>query len=746
MRFLICGLTLLFACSFPATRADELRLTLDNIYGSERVRAESFAGQWESDGHDYVIRKRADESDKESPRSFFRVDALTGAEEPIFQASQLTPSGSEKPLNVESYKFSEDGRRVLLYTNSKRVWRRNTRGDYWILTIATGKLRQLGPDWPDSSLMFAKFSPDGNSVAYVHDRNIYVENCDTQSRKQLTSTARDTIINGTSDWVNEEELSIRDGFRWSPDGKQIAFWQFDTQDVPAMTMIDNTSAWYPKLITFTYPKAGQQNSSVRVGVVNVASGTTKWAPLPGDPRQHYVARIEWTPETNSQPAELVIQHLNRLQNTNTLYFWKMSQRDLRRVLVEKDEAWVDVHDEMQWLPDGRHFTWVSEADGWRRIQLVDRQTGTRRTITPEGADAIELLAVDSASEIAWVLASPDNATQRYLYAAALDGSGWERRSPADQRGTHSYRICGDAKAAVHTFSNLTTPPVISMVELPSHNVIRPLEDNSKLRDFVAKTCTAPATLGRTAIGDGVELDHWKIGPTSDGKHPLIVYVYGEPAGTTVRDTWMGTNFLWYQMLAQQGYVIMSFDNRGTPAPRGRDWRKSIYRNIGINAVADQAAAVRQAVKDHPEINADRIGVWGWSGGGSMTLNAMFHHNDLYRVGVSVAPVPDQLGYDTIYQERYMGLPADNPNGYRNGSSIHFCDQLRGKLLLIHGTGDDNCHYATMERLIDQLITKNQQFDMLSYPNRTHAIREGKNTTMHLRTAITHYFLEHLPAK
>lgn len=722
-------------------------LNLETIYGSQRVTSKSFAGQWAAEGHNYVIRKKRDLPGGKAGQTFVSIDAYTEDEAQIFTTAQLTPQGADKPLNVESYKFSDDGQRVLLYTNSRRVWRRNTRGDYWVLSLDTKTLRQLGSDRPSSSLMFAKFSPDSQSVAYVYDRNIYVESCDKGQAVQLTTTESSEIINGTSDWVNEEELSIRDGFRWSPDGKQIAYWQFDTTGVPVMTMIDNTKSLYPELIRFTYPKAGQQNSAVRVGVVDVQTRQSKWAPLPGDPRQHYVARIEWAPLAKGRPTELIIQHLNRLQNTNTVYFWNTSDTSIDSVVVEKDEAWVDVHDEMFWLPTGKHFTWVSEASGWRRICIVSRTSGAKTFITPENADAIELLSIDYENQIAWVIASPNNATQQYLYAAALDGSGWERKSPADMPGTHSYRISADGKAAIHTYSNLTTPPVISMVELPSHRVLRVLEDNSELKAFAASTCTATVSMGSTEIEDNVTLDHWKIAPENEATScPLIVYVYGEPAGTTVRDRWMGSNFLWYQMLAKQGYVIMSFDNRGTPAPKGRAWRKSIYRKVGINAVADQAAAVKQAVRDHDEIDQNRIGVWGWSGGGSMTLNAMFHHNDLYKVGVSVAPVPDQLGYDTIYQERYMGLPADNKTGYHDGSSIHYSEQLKGDLLLIHGTGDDNCHYATMERLIDSLITNNRQFDMISYPNRTHSIREGRNTTLHLRTAITNYFLENLPAQ
>ncbi|MEP3479324.1 MAG: S9 family peptidase [Fuerstiella sp.] len=752
--YLLPRLLILFAtCCANTTFAQESdveKLTIQSIYGTKEFSAKTFDPAWSNEGHTYAIQQDVTEQSQPGQASdgknIVLLDAVTGRQEILVSSSQLIPNDSTKPLVVSSYSFTDDKSHVLIFTNTKRVWRRNTRGDYWVLNRATGTLRQLGGDRPESSLMFAKFSPDGKSVGYVYDRNIYVEQIASGVTKALTKTESKHTINGTSDWVNEEELSIRDGFRWSPDGSQIAYWQFDTTGVPEMTMIDNTASRYPKLITFTYPKAGQKNSACRIGVVDVATANTSWVPLNGDPREHYIARMEWAPSQEGDVAELVLQHFNRLQNTNHLMLWDSESRQTRKLLTEKDDAWVDVHDEMFWLSDGAHFTWVSEQDGWRRIYLVDSNSGERKPITPPNVDAIELLAVDEGKQLAYVIASPDNATQLYLYQASLDGSGWQRISPESQAGSHSYRISADHEFAVHTYSSLTSPPVTDLISLPSHESVRVLEDNKKLVAQVSKLCKADASFQQVELSDGVTLDSWVIQPAAlepGKKYPLLIYVYGEPAGTTVKDKWMGSTYLWYQMLAEQGYVVMSFDNRGTPAPKGREWRKSIYRKIGIDAPVDQAAAVRKVLSDHEHLDAGRVGIWGWSGGGSMTLNAMFRYPDLYATGISIAPVPDQLGYDTIYQERYMGLPADNADGYRNGSAIHICDQLKGNLLLIHGTGDDNCHYATMEQLIDKLIEHNKTFEMMSYPNRSHAIREGKNTTLHLRSLMTDYLHRNL---
>ena len=725
-------------------------LTLERIYGPKaEFAAKSFSGKWlGEDGHAIVKLEAIEAYDGAS--GIVSYDARSWEMSILVAPELLIPPGRTEPLKVESFEFSKDQSRVLIFTNSRRVWRYNTRGDYWVLDRSARTLKRIGEERPASTLMFAKFSPNGERVAYVHENRLWVEDLLSGETISVSGRTSENIISGTSDWVNEEELGIRDGYRWSPDGQSIAFWQFDISGVPQMTMIDNTSQIYPETIVFPYPKTGQTNSASRV-VISDVNGTRKVdCRLPGDPREHYVARIDWAPTQmdSDEPAKLIIQQLNRLQNTNRMFVCDQRTGQAKEVLVEQDDAWVDVHDEMFWSQDRKHFTWISERTGWRTAYSCNAATGKLRRLTPDGVDAIELVGLDEASDSAYVIASPSVATDRYLYRADLVDGEWQRLSPKNQVGTHRYSLSPDGKFAIHSWSNINQPTRSEIVSLPGHKSLHVLEENEALVKRLGQLRRRDAKLIQIGIEPGVKLDAWCIEPPKmkPGKrYPLLVYVYGEPAGTTVRNSWGGSRFLWHQMLAQQGYVVMSIDNRGTPAPKGRDWRKSIYRRIGINAPADQAAAIRQILKKREDIDPERIGVWGWSGGGSMTLHAMFQNADLYKVGISIAPVPNMRYYDTIYQERYMGLPSDNVDGYKDGSPITHVKNLRGKLLLVHGTGDDNCHYATMEMLIDELIRQNKQFSMMSYPNRTHSIREGTNTTFHLRSLMTGFIHENLPA-
>jgi dipeptidyl-peptidase-4 len=380
------------------------------------------------------------------------------------------------------------------------------------------------------------------------------------------------------------------------------------------------------------------------------------------------------------------------------------------------------------------------------VYLVSRDGSETQLATPGDFDVIRLLKVDEESGFLYFLASPDNPTQRYLYRACFDGTDIQRVTPAKRKGTHSYDFSSTAKFAFHSWSRFGKPPRTELVQLPEHSVLKTLENNKKLRKRLRKLKLGKTDLFRVNVGDDVQLDAWSIQPPnfdSTKKYPLLIYVYGEPAGQTVLDRWFGNRYLWHQMLAQQGYFVMSFDNRGTPSPRGRGWRKIVYRQVGVLAPREQAAAIKQTLKDRPYLDSERVGVWGWSGGGSMSLNAIFKFPDLYRTAISIAPVPNQRYYDTIYQERYMGLPNDNVEGYTNGSPLHFAKQLQGNLLIIHGTGDDNCHYQTTEMLINELVRNHKHFTMMAYPNRTHAIREGEGTTRHLHELMTRYLHENL---
>jgi len=733
--------------AFAALGAEESKekpnplLSLDRLYGKPEFSAKSYGVKWLEAGQGYV-RLEKSKATKEA-RDIVRVDPATGKREILVAAKALIPEGKKKPLAVSGYTFTKDLAKVLIYTNTRRVWRVHSRGDYWVLDRASGKLHQLGgKEAPEATLMFAKFSPaDSNRVAYVRDKNVYVEDLATGRIEVLTKRSRDTVINGTFDWVYEEELGLRDGFRWSPDGKRIAYWQMDEEGVKEMHMINNVPGNYPQVVTFRYPKVGETNARARVGVVSADGGETTWVRVEGDPRNHYIARMDWA--DNSK--ELLLQRLNRLQNRNAVMIADAATGKARTVYTDRDEAWIEVRFGFtDWVED--QFTYVSERAGWRQLYLVSR-AGEAKKVTRGNFDIIRMLKLDAANGIAYFTASPKNATERYLYRINLDGTGLKRLSPAKQRGSHSYSISSDAKWAVHTFSSIHSPPVTQLIKLSTHEPVRTLEDNVALRKKVAALAQPKREFFQIDIGDGVKVDAYAVLPPNldcSKKYPLFLYVYGEPAGQTTVNRWSGPGGMWHWMLAQQGYVVMSIDNRGTTAPRGNAWRKSIYRQVGILASKDQAAAVRQVLKDRPYLDADRVGVWGWSGGGSMTLNALFRYPELYHAGISIAPVPNQLLYDTIYQERYMGLPDDNKEGYKNGSPITFAKNLKGKLQLIHGTADDNVHYQGMAKLVDTLVAHNKPFEMLAYPNRSHSIREGKGTTLHLRTAMTEFLRRNLP--
>ncbi|MBS1811552.1 MAG: S9 family peptidase [Acidobacteria bacterium] len=734
----------------PAQQADPSLLTLNTIfsYGAKSLGWH----QWQADGRGYLML----EPSAKGAVDLVRYDAASGARTVLVAADKLIPQGASSPLVIEQFDLSTDGQRLLIFTNSERVWRSNTRGDYWVFELKSAKLQKLGGQ-SLKGLMFAKFSPDATRVGYVHQNNLYVENLGDGQIKQLTSDGTQYLVNGTFDWVYEEELFCRDGWRWSPDGKQIAYWQLDSSGVKEFKMINNTAGLYPQIISFPYPKAGEMNSAARVGVISASGGQPRWFDTPGNARDNYLPRMEWAANSD----EVVIQQLNRLQNTNIVMLGDSRSGKVRPILTERDDAWVDIawgsidwdkrglaRGDIEWIDGGKHFLWMSERDGWRHAYSVSRDGKDVKCITPGNYDLISVEMVDAANGWLYFSASPENATQKYLFRARLDGNGKaERLSPADQPGTHNYTISPRGDVAIHTYSAFTKVPVTDVVRFPQHTVVRTMFDNKPLQERMAKLKPVGQEFFRVNIGDGVELDGWMIKPPDfdpSKKYPVLFHVYGEPWGQTVLDAWSGGQAMWHRMLAQQGYIVASVDNRGTPAPRGRAWRKSIYRQMGIRNSLDQANAAR-AISKWPFVDATHIGIWGWSGGGSSTLNAMFRYPDVYKVGMSVAPVPDIRYYDSIYQERYCGLPQDHPDEFKQSSPITFANQLQGQLLIVHGTGDDNVHYQGTEALINALVAANKPFTMMAYPNRSHGIYEGPGTTRHLYELLTRFLHERLPA-
>ncbi|MGE0443173.1 MAG: DPP IV N-terminal domain-containing protein, partial [Gemmatimonadales bacterium] len=521
------------------------------------------------------------------------------------------------------------------------------------------------------------------------------------------------------------------------------YWNFDMTGVGTFRLINDTDSLYPEIIPIQYPKVGTTNSAVRAAVVSVAGGQPIWLDLPDDPRESYLPRMEW-----AGPNEIVVQRMNRLQNANAVMLADATTGAARTLLVERDSAWVDVVDDLTWLGGGREFLWVSERDGWRHVYRVSRDGARLAPVTPGEFDVVDIAAVDEPGGWLYYTASPDNPPQRYLFRTRLDGKGRpERLSPTTEPGTHGYRISPDGRWAFHTYSRADVPAGTDLVSLPRHGVERVLAGNAEQRAAVARAIGRPTEFFRVDVGGGVVLDGWMIKPKdfdSTRTYPVLFHVYGEPAGQTVLDRWQGAQGLWHHALADQGYIVASVDNRGTPAPRGRAWRKVVYGAIGVLSSQEQAEAVRRLTRQHRFMDSTRVAIWGWSGGGSSTLQAMFRYPKVYALGMSVAPVPDQLLYDTIYQERYMGLPSLDPEAYRKASPVNFAEGLSGRLLLVHGSGDDNVHYQGSERLVNRLVQLGKSFDLMVYPNRSHCICEGQGTTRHIYSLLTRYLTEHLP--
>jgi dipeptidyl-peptidase-4 len=718
------------------------RLNSPEFSGGAAARGGRRAGfggsqRWVDGGNGYSAIERSGNGNE-----IVRYDTATGARQVVMSTQQLTlsaqnlPSGQpSQPLQFTQYSSSTDGRLILFATKPQGVMIRKTAYDYWVLDQ-----RHPLPAWQElpAGVLYAKLSPDGARVAFVFQNDIWVQDLANGTGKRLTPDGSPNIINGTSDWVYEEEFGLADAFSWSPDSKQIAYFQFDQSGVPEFSLINYTDSLYPVITKYPYPKAGQTNSAVRIGVVSADGGPTRWMKTPGDPRNTYIARMDWA----ANSSELIVEHLNRLQNTNTLFLADAASGEARTMFRDHDDTWVDINDNFVWLEGGKRLLFTSERDGWRHAYAVSRD-GNARLITTGAFDLFTIAGVDEPGGWLYYIASPDNATQRYLYRSRLDGSGKAERLTPAAVGTHTYNLSPDCHWAFHGYSAFDSPGVSDLVSLPDHKTVRVIQDNAELKAKLAPILTGRTEMLHVDIGKGVQLDGWLIRPSKfdpSRKYPLIVNVYGEPAATTVNDSWGGSNRLLLAALADDGYLIASFDNRGTPSLKGRAWRKVIYGSVGVLASEEQAAAVRALAAARPYVDLSRVGVFGWSGGGSMTLNLMFRHPELYKVGVAGAPVPDQTLYDSIYQERYMGLPADNAKGYHDGSPISFAEGLQGKLLIIHGSGDDNVHFQGTQRMLNRLIDLNKQFQFMEYPNRRHGING-----VHLDTLRYGFLEQYLPA-
>lgn len=730
--------------SLIAQSEDSSLLTIDRIFASKEFRQDHQPPvQWIEGGKAYVIIE-ASEKVKDA-KELVRYESKNQEKSIFISAEELIPGGKDEPIEIEDFSLSPDGSKVLIFNNSSRVWRSNTKGDYWVYDLTDGRLQQIGKSFPASGLMFARFSGDNQYVAYVHDFNVYRENFATGEITQLTFDGNGDIINGTFDWVYEEEFGCRDGFRWSPQAKQIAFWQLDASDIGTFYMINNTDSVYSKPIPLQYPKAGQDPSSAKVGIINLENNKIEWVELPGDPKQNYIPAMQWVNENL-----LLIQQLNRKQNHLKVWGYNPFNQDLNQIYTEKEDTWVDINypdvtannwgkNDLLLMDENRAFLRMTETDDWRHVYKIDIETGEQTLITPVDFDVATIYRITP--KHLYFNASPENTTQRYLYRIDLKGKGkLEKITTAEFSGINNYDISPDGRYALHTHTAALQPWTVRLISLPEHKTITSLVDNRAFKNKLKEIQMPEVEFFRVTTEEGITINGRMIKPIGfDGKsYPVLFHVYGEPWSQVATDSWIG---MWNIMMAQRGFIIIDMDNRGTPCLNGSKWRKSIYRKIGRLNSRDQALAAKE-VLEWDFIDPDRVSVWGWSGGGSMTLNLMFQYPEIYKTGVSVAPVSNQLIYDNIYQERYMGLPQENREDFIAGSPITYAGGLEGNLLIIHGTGDDNVHYQSTEMLVDELIKQNKQFDLMVYPNRSHGIYEGKNTRRHLYGLLTNYLLEH----
>ncbi len=720
-----------------AQQGDPSLLSIARIYQSSEFATRPFGpSRWLGDGTAYTTVEPAADG---PGADIVRYDVERGTRQVLVSARQLVPAGDSLPLEIEDYSWSADEKQLLVFTNTQPVWRLNTRGDYWVLDLGGGRLRKLGgPDARPSTLLFAKFSPDGRRVGYVRENNLYVEDLGTGAITALTTDGSRTLINGTFDWVYEEEWMNyhADGWRWSPDGRRIAYWQLNADRVKDFHLINNTDSLYSKVIPVQYPKVGEENSAARIGIVSADGGSTRWLEVEGDPRDHYIPRMDWAASSD----EVILQRFNRLQNTNQVMLGDAATGAVRTILVERDSTWTDAVNDVVWLDGGKRFTWVSDRSGWRHVYAVSRDGRSIRPITKGAFDVIDVLGIDAKAGWLYYIASPENPAQRYLFRTRLDGKREPQRiTPAREAGTHGYDLSPGYRYAIATYSSLGNPPLIRLLRLPDHKSLRTLQDNGEVRSRVAALRRGPVEWLTIEGEDGAPMPGLLMKPVdfdSTRKYPLLFFVYGGPGDTEVKDVW-GGYWLWHTMLTQKGYLVAIVDNRGTPAPLGRAWRKSIYGQMGVLETRDQARAAR-TLAARPYVDPARIGIWGWSYGAFMSLNVLFQHPDIYRTAIAVSPVTHWALYDNVYTERYNGLIDRNRDGYDRGSPLSYVEGKRGSLLLVHGSGDDNVHYQNSQILMNALVAADQPFEMMEYPNRTHCICQGRNTQAHLFGTMTRF--------
>jgi dipeptidyl-peptidase-4 len=703
-------------------------LTLQEIWAS-RTFSSAFVqgGASMNDGLHYTVLESS-----EKGQSIVKYEYASGKMVSVlFNSWDYTLGG--KPLEFEEYTFSADESKILLTTDSEPVYRYSSRSTFVVADLKNKTVKPLAER--GSKQTYADFSPNGIKVAFVRDNNLFIKDLNSGEEQAVTNDGKQNeIINGASDWVYEEEFALTRAFFWSPDSRNLAYLKFDERKVKEFNMATYGSL-YPGEYRFKYPKAGEDNSVVTVHIYGLSSKKTTTVNAGSDPQQ-YFARLTW----NYSGSELCITRLNRLQNHLQLIMADAETGQTRVMLEERSKTYIDVHDNLTFLANGRQFFWTSEKDGWNRAYLYDIQGKEISALSESGSDLTEVYGVDEKNGLFWYQAAWPNPMSRTVFSARLNGKGqkplikWTGHQDAQFSATFSYALVTRSQA---------NAPVQFELYSSSGKLLRVLENNSDLLSRLNEYNLSKKEFFKIPNGQGDSLNAWMIKPPDFNptkKYPIFMTVYGGPGHNTVEDQWEGANYLWHNLLAQKGYIVVSVDNRGTQF-RGEAFKKSTYMQLGRYETEDQMAAAKY-LGTLNYVDASRIGIQGWSYGGYMSSLCITKGADLFKMAIAVAPVTNWRYYDSIYTERFMQLPQNNAAGYDDNSPINHVARLKGKYLLVHGTADDNVHFQNSVEMVNALVKANKQFDVFFYPDKNHGIYGG-NTRLHLYTMMTDYIVKNL---
>ena len=737
----------------PATSAGtasaRARLTLDNLFAGPEFFGTAFeGGRWADAG---AVLRSLDTDTEAGTTSLVELNLTTNQRRTLIDGARLVRPDGEGLLAVEDYAYSADGTKALLFTDSERVWRLNTKGLYYVVDLASGRVTPVA-DRSKGLQMFAKFSPDGRQVAFVRDRNLFVTDLASgQERALTTNGAAGTIINGTFDWVYEEEFGLRDGFQWSPDGQRIAFYQLD-ESATRDFQITNFQTLYPEYQAFRYPKAGEANAEIHVGVIDVATGETRFLDTDtwgsGGAEHEYIAGMGWTPALADGGSDVWMLRLNRNQNHVDLMYADPAGTAARTVLSEENDSYIEVETgfsdvatgTITYLRDGQHFVWRSDRDGYGHLYLYTNDGTFVRQITQGAWDVTNFHGVDERAGVAYVTTTAENSRERHLYRVPLTGGTPVKLTQG--AGWHDVDVSRDFAYFTDTYSTQTMPPVTSLVRTTGERV-SVLDDNAALIERLAAYDLPTPEFMTVPAADGTPLEAYLIRPSNfDPTHhyPLLIHTYGGPGSQEVVDRWGGTERLWHHYLAETyGVLVAGVDNRGTGG-RGKAFKTLTQNRLGILEAEDQTAAARW-FGQQAYVDSTRLGIWGWSYGGYLSLLSMTYGDgpEVFHAGIAVAPVTNWRNYDTIYTERYLSTPQLNPTGYDAGSPTTYAANLRDdqQLLIVHGDADDNVHVQNTMAMVDALQAANKPFEMMLYPGRNHGIYGGR-TRLHLYTMLTRH--------